>query len=59
MSKTKEFLINFQERFGNSELDELRQRLEAEEMEWYFSNQERPYYEKDITEEEELSLIHI
>lgn len=53
MSKTKEFLINFQERFGNSELDELRQRLEAEEMEWYFSNQERPYYEKDITEEEE------
>jgi len=41
MSKTKEWLINFNERFRDTSIDRLRQQLEAEEMEWYLSS-ERP-----------------
>ena len=56
MSKTKEFLINFRERFAGSEIDDLRQQLEAEEMEWYLYS-ERPTvndddYDSSITEQE-------
>ena len=52
MSKTKEFLINFRERFYGTSIDDLRRQLEAEEMEWYLyaQEQERPY----INNEEEL-----
>ena len=54
MSKTKEFLINFRERFAGSEIDDLRQQLEAEEMEWYLYS-ERPTldedYDSSITEQ--------
>ena len=54
MSKTKEFLINFRERFYGSPVDDLRQQLEAEEMEWYLYS-ERPTldddYDSSITEQ--------
>ena len=43
MSKTKEFLINFQERFEGSDIDRLRAQLEAEEKEWYLSQRRQAW----------------
>ena len=45
MGKTKEFLENFELRFGGSELDDLRAELERDELEWYLSS-ERPHSEE-------------
>jgi len=47
MSKTKEWLINFNERFRDTSIDRLRQQLEAEEQEWYLYTERPEYGEAD------------
>lgn len=42
MGKTKEFLNNFAERWGEDSLARLQREMEIAEMEWYFENSERP-----------------
>ena len=44
MGKTKEFLENFETRWGDSYIDRLREEIERDELEWYLSA-ERPHIE--------------
>lgn len=57
MSRTKEFFMNFRARFFNTEMEDLVRQMEAEEKEWYMS-QEKPYlkygeddYDSSVTEQ--------
>ena len=43
MSKTKEFLDNFENRWSDSYIDRLRQEIEFEEQEWFL-------YQKELDE---------
>ncbi len=57
MGRTKEFLDNFVNRWGEDSLERLQREMEIQEMEWYFENSEKPYvaydndYDSSVTEQ--------